>query len=73
MFKTLRNIGSVLVDLTVVGSKEVKHQIDKANNFSDSKTSKLAAKAAKLRQEYETKYAPAQTKQEDNTETITNN
>jgi len=73
MFKTLRNIGSALVDLTVVGGKEVKHQIDKANNFSDSKTSKLAAKAAKLRKDYETKYAPEKTELEENTETITNN
>jgi len=71
MFKTLKNIGSALVDITVVGSKELKHQIDKANSYSDSKTSKLAEKAAKLRQEYETKYAPAQPEQEESTKTIT--
>ncbi len=72
MFKTLRNIGSALVDITVVGSKELKHQIDKANSYSDSKTCKLAEKAAMLRQEYETKYAnPAQTEQEESTKTIT--
>jgi len=72
MFKTLKNIGSALVDITVVGSKELKHQMDKANSYSDSKTSKLAAKAAKLRQEYETKYAPSQQpEQEENTKTIT--
>jgi len=73
MWKTLRNISSVIVDLTIVGSKEVKHQIDKANSISDSKTSKLAAKAAKLRQEYETKYAPVQNEQEDTTKQITDN
>lgn len=71
MCKTLRNIGSAFVDSTVVGNKELKHQIDKANSYSDSKTSKLAAKAAKLRQEYETKYAPAQPEQEESTKTIT--
>lgn len=72
MFKTLRNIGSALVDITVVGSKELKHQIDKANSYSDSKTSKLAVKAAKLREEYETKYAkPSLSEQEEITKTIT--
>lgn len=72
MWKAIKNISSALVDITVVGGKEVKHQLDKANNYSDSMTDKMAAKAAKLRQEYEAKYAPVQKEQEESTKVITN-
>ena len=53
MFKSLKNLTSAVADLVVIGSKEVAHQATKAANNSNTVTSKLAEKAAAIREAYE--------------------
>lgn len=55
MFKTIMNLGRVVKDITVIGSKEAIYQASKANDKTTSATGKLADRTASLRQQYEEK------------------
>lgn len=57
MWKTFRNISSAAKDMVAIASKEVMHQVARANELSGSKTDKLAEKARAMRETYEVNLA----------------